>query len=128
MRDVPNDVTTYNFMVAEHHNYFVGAQKLWVHNCCEAFRDFSQARNAALDWLSQRGFKAEIPTMGKFGGNAGFPVGMRTADGKTGFRVEFDERSGAHINVFNGKEKGPHFTFDGNQDLVDQLIKQFRKE
>ena len=34
MRDVPNDVTTYNFMVAEHHNYFVGAQRLWVHNCC----------------------------------------------------------------------------------------------
>ena len=35
MRDVPNDVTTYNFMVAEHHNYFVGEQRLWVHNCCD---------------------------------------------------------------------------------------------
>ena len=34
VRDVPNDVTTYNFMVAEHHNYFVGEQRLWVHNCC----------------------------------------------------------------------------------------------
>lgn len=35
----------------------------------------------------------------------GMPIGMRASDGKTGFRVEFDGRSGAHINVWSGKEK-----------------------
>jgi len=52
---------------------------------------------------------------------------MRTGDGKTGFRVEYDERSGAHINVFDGKDKGPHFTFEADQSTVDNIVKQYRK-
>lgn len=50
---------------------------------------------------------------------------MTTANGKTGFRIEFDERSGAHINVFSGKLKGPHFQFNGNQNTVNKIIKRF---
>ena len=79
-----------------------------------AFKDFNQARNAAVEWLETRGFKAEQATLGKFGENAGKPIGMKTADGSVGFRVEYDARNGAHINVWAGKEKGPHFTFEGN--------------
>lgn len=52
---------------------------------------------------------------------------MKTADGSVGFRVEYDARNGAHINVWAGKEKGPHFTFEGSQSKVDQIVKQFMK-
>ena len=41
---------------------------------------------------------------------------MKTADGKVGFRIEFDEKVGAHINVFDKKEKDtPHFIFKANE-------------
>jgi len=92
-----------------------------------AFKDFNQARNAAVGWLDGRGFKAEQTTLGKFGDNAGRPIGMRSADGKSGFRVEFDERHGAHINVWSGKQKET-FTFEGNQSMVNRIIKHFVKE
>ena len=83
--------------------------------------DYNQAMNKALKWLEERGFKAEKPTIGKFGDTKGKPIGYRTADGKTGFRVEFDQRNGAHINVFSGKEKGPHFTFKGSPRTVRKI-------
>ena len=66
------------------------------------------------------------PTYGKFGSNAGKPIGMQTLDGKVGFRVEYDARNGAHINVWAGKEKGPHFTFDASQATVDKIVKLFQ--
>jgi RHS repeat-associated protein len=92
-----------------------------------AFKDFNQARNAAVQWLEGHGFKAERPTLGKFGDNAGKPIGMKSADGKSGFRVEFDERHGAHINVWSGRQKDT-FTFEGNRSAVDQIVKQFVRE
>lgn len=92
-----------------------------------AFKDFNQARNAAVEWLETRGFKAEQATLGKFGDNASKPIGMKTADGSIGFRVEYEARNGAHINVWAGREKGPHFTFEGNPSMVDQIVKQFVK-
>ena len=63
--------------------------------------------------------------MGKFG-NAGAPIGMQTADGKVGFRVEYDERNGAHINVWAGKEKGPHYTFDVSKETVERIHRLFQ--
>lgn len=83
--------------------------------------DFNQARNQALEWLSSRGFKAEKVTLGKFGTIKGKPIGMQTADGKVGFRIEFDDRHGAHINVWAGKEKGPHYQFQGKEATVTKL-------
>lgn len=53
------------------------------------------------------------------------PIGMQTADGKTGFRIEFDKRSGAHINVWSGKEKGPHFKFNASESTVTKLQSKF---
>jgi hypothetical protein len=64
----------------------------------------------------------------RFGDNAGKAIGMKTADGRVGFRVEYDARSGAHINVWAGKEKGPHFQFDASQSTVNRIIRQFVKE
>jgi hypothetical protein len=95
-------------------------QPVLVHND-DGGDDFNQAMSKALAWLGQRGFSAEKPTLGRFGTIKGQPIGMQTADGKTGFRVEFDERSGAHINVWSGKEKGPHFTFDASESTVTKI-------
>ncbi|WP_350307607.1 RHS repeat domain-containing protein, partial [Photorhabdus viridis] len=93
---------------------------------CPAVKDsFEQARNKALNWLTDRKFKAEKVNTGKFGSTKNQPVGMTTADGKTGFRIEYDERSGAHINVFSGKEKGEHFLFDATEKTVTKLQKLF---
>ena len=89
--------------------------------------DFNQAMNQALEWLLARGFKAEVPTIGKFGSTTGRPIGMQTADGKVGFRVEFDARSGAHINVWAAKEKGPHFTFAASEATVERIQRPFEK-
>ena len=90
------------------------------------FEDYEQARNAALKWLEERGFVAEKQNLGKFHDAAGIPNGMQTADGKIGFRVEFDENVGAHINVRAGKEKGPHFLFSGSKEKVEPFQMRFR--
>ena len=92
---------------------------------CGSTSSYEQARNKALKWLEERGFKAERVNIGKFGSTRGKPVGMTTADGKTGFRIEYDERSGAHINVFSGKDKGEHFLFDASESVVTKLQKLF---
>ncbi|WP_284403114.1 RHS repeat-associated core domain-containing protein, partial [Acidovorax sp. SUPP2825] len=89
------------------------------------FKDYNQARNAALAWLTARGFSANTVNTGKFGSTAGQPVGMTTENGKTGFRVEHDSRCGGHINVFNGKEEGPHFTFEGSNKTVEKIQRSF---
>ena len=91
------------------------------------FKDFNQARNVAVSWLDGKGFKAEKATIGKFGESKGRPIGMQSADGKSGFRVEYDGRHGAHINVWSGKEKQT-FTFSGTKEQVDRLVRQFIKE
>lgn len=97
-----------------------GAASVLVHNNGGG-DDFNQAMSKALSWLQSRGFKAEKPTLGRFGTIKDVPIGMQTANGKTGFRVEWDERSGAHINVWSGKEKGPHFTFDAPESTVTKI-------
>nr|WP_329959636.1 RHS repeat-associated core domain-containing protein [Pseudomonas sp. AF03-9] len=89
---------------------------------------YEQASNNALEWLLENDFRAEKPTLGKFGPRKGEPVGMQTADGKTGYRIEHDERNGAHINVWSGKKKGPHYLFDSSPKTVIRLTKRFEKK
>ncbi|MBM7570654.1 hypothetical protein [Aquibacillus albus] len=76
--------------------------------------------------MEQRGFKSEKQTFGKFGYTKNEPIGRQTNDGKVGFRIEHDSRSGAHINVWAGKEKGPHFEFDASEKAVKKIKKRFR--
>ena len=121
----------FNVEVSGDHSFLVGARGVLVHNECgkvenQGHSDYDQARNAALEWLGSD-FKAEQEVLGRFGDIKGQPIGMSTADGKVGFRVEFDERNGAHINVWRGKKKGPHFTFDASEKTVGQITKRFRK-
>ncbi|MCS4251446.1 RHS repeat-associated core domain-containing protein [Pseudomonas sp. BIGb0164] len=89
---------------------------------------YEQALNKALKWLLENGFRAEKPTPGRFGPRIGEPVGMQTANGKTGYRVEHDESHGAHINVWSHKKKGPHFVFDASPKIVLKLTKRFSKK
>ncbi|WP_223560405.1 DUF6443 domain-containing protein [Chryseobacterium lathyri] len=91
------------------------------------YNDYNQARSAALKWLDTQGFKAEQEVFGKFGTSKGKSIGMSTAEGKVGFRVEFDARSGAHINVWSGKLKGPHFQFNSSEKTVNKIITRFSK-
>ncbi|MBT2445694.1 ricin-type beta-trefoil lectin domain protein [Streptomyces sp. ISL-43] len=118
---------TYNLTVADLHTYYVlaGATPVLVHNAGGGEDDYNQAMNKALAWLEARGFNAEKPTIGKFGTIKGQPIGMQTGDGKTGFRIEFDERSGAHINVWSGKEKGPHYEFKATESTVTRIQSRF---
>jgi hypothetical protein len=53
---------------------------------------------------------------------------MQTSDNKTGYRVEHDEKSGAHINVWTHRKNGPHYTFEENQKMVFQITKRFSKK
>ncbi|QHE87465.1 pre-toxin TG domain-containing protein [Hydrogenophaga sp. BPS33] len=53
-----------------------------AHSAGSVLKDFNQAHNAAVQWLEVRGFKAEQATVGKFGDNAGMPIGMKSADGE----------------------------------------------
>ncbi|PJK11255.1 hypothetical protein CO608_02010 [Lysobacteraceae bacterium NML08-0793] len=92
------------------------------------FDTFEQAMNAAMDWLEKRGFKAEKTRFGKFGNIKDKPVGMQTADGKCHFRIEFDDRHGAHINVQAGKEKGSHFVFKASEKTVTKIQRTFGKK
>jgi hypothetical protein len=78
------------------------------------FSDYGDAIKAALEWLSRRGVtKLEEAFEARMGG-----FGMRTSDGRSGYRIEFDRTSGAHINVWDRKTKGAHFTFPGNENAV----------
>ena len=123
----PDITPVFNLEVDLDHNYFVGTNKVLAHNGQEdlSFDDYNQARNAALDWLKKEGFKAETQVIGKFGPNKGKPIGMATANGRVGFRVEFTPSQGAHINLWSGKKKGPHIFFEGNQKMVNKIIRRF---
>lgn len=56
---------------------------------------------------------------------------MQTSAGKVGFKVEFNERSGAHINTsykYTGrKEKGLHFEFQLSEKRVTKIPKHYCK-
>lgn len=86
--------------------------------------DFNNATNEALRWLEANGVdtsRVEGPYIAKFGPHEGKPVGVRFSGGGY-YRVEFDSRSKAHINVGIRKHTGPHIHFEGNQKTVDNLI------
>jgi hypothetical protein len=100
------------------HVYRVGTLGILVHNSCAAFNP--QMRDA-LAWLESRGFDATraVPYASKWSERLN---GLR--DGNKGYRIEFDSRSGGHINVFAGKDIGPHFTFTNNPNDVSAVLRQ----
>jgi hypothetical protein len=69
----------------------------------------------------ERGFKAEKRNPAKFGKQK--YNGMTNADGTLGYRVKYDAKHGAHINVFDSSQKGSGgkatFTFGITVDYGD---------
>ena len=104
---------------------YVKDTNIWV-DPFGLIEDFNQAMKKVLEWLEDRGFRAEKPKFSRVGTDIGKPIGMQTLDEKIGFRVEFDDRSGAHINVWNRKEKGPHFKFDASEKTVNKIQRHYR--
>ena len=82
---------------------------------------YHEAITKALEWLKVHGAGVlDEAFEAKFGG-----FGMRTIDGSSGYRLEFDDvRSGAHINVWSRRLKGPHYTFPGNKADVQAKWRQ----
>jgi hypothetical protein len=119
-------VAVFNFEVDEEHTYFVGDEPVLVHNTDPINTDFNKAVNEALKWLRSQGIdtsKVEGPNDARFGPDKGKPNGVRFAGGGY-YRIEYDARSGAHINVGAGKTKGPHIKFEGTQKTVNKLIRR----
>jgi len=115
----------FNFEVAGTNNYFAGADPILVHNQNAPNTSFNGAMNEALGWLESQGVtELTSPTLARLGPDKGLPIGMKTADGFAGYRIEFDARSGAHINVWAGKANAPHIKFTGNENSVKSVIRQ----
>jgi hypothetical protein len=83
---------------------------------CKSYND---AIRAALAWLRDRRVRLEEAFETRMDS-----FGMRSLDRSGGYRLEFDHRSRAHINVWSHSEKGPHYRFPGNQLTVHALWRQ----
>ena len=128
---IPGVHRVYNMTVEAEHVYRVSTLGVLVHNMCRGqiggseslpeFKNFNDAQRAAQDWLETRGFNAAEAeeSVSKFTGEVN---GMRS--GNVGYRIEYDAQNGAHINVFSGKEKGPHLLFPGNENAVNSILGQ----
>jgi RHS repeat-associated protein len=117
----PTIQVVFNLEVEGAHTYFVGSEPVLVHNQTEAFKNFNSAIARAFEWLHSQGVDTSTLTQVrdfKFGGR-----GLTNAAGNIGFRIEWDPKIGAHINVFNRKVIGPHLTFPGNEKSVKTLLR-----
>lgn len=85
----------------------------------EKFKNYDGAIRAALDWLHNEKVELGEAFESRMGG-----FGMRSEDGSGGYRIEFDDKNQAHINVWAHKQKGPHFIFPGNEQAVRSLWRQ----
>jgi hypothetical protein len=123
--DIPDNVSTHNFMVADDHNYFVGRSGLWVHNCCigftpdtvaSAFQGMRSGGGHAMRHLIEEGL---IPNSGSLSARAGMFERMispilvgpaKTFDWKLGgtqSRAFVGQSDGRPVVVFVAKE-GPY--------------------
>jgi hypothetical protein len=74
-----------------------------------------------MDWLREQGVDLSTlrPQRYRLGG-----FGQYSAEGRFGFRVEWDPTHGAHVNVFTRRATGPHMLFPGNEAAVRALERQ----
>ena len=77
-------------------------------------RSYGEAIEKALAWL----IRHDITALDVVFETRMHAFGMRTNNGSSGYRLEFDTDSGAHINVWHHKIKGPHYVFPGNEQEV----------
>ena len=78
-----------------------------------------EAIEKALKWLDQHGVKLKRAWQKESG------FGMESDDGNAGYRLEFDDNHGAHINVYcEGKGNKFTYTFPGDRGVVKALYRQ----
>lgn len=63
-----------------------------------------------------------VEKLGKFGSQNNVRVGSQSANGKKGWRIDYDSKKGGHINWWNGNEKGA-IPINAGQNQIDQIIK-----
>ena len=80
---------------------------------------YGEAIELALKWLAKHHVQLEEAYEARRGG-----FGMRSADRSGGYRIEFSIDHGNHINVWCHYEKGPHYLFPGNEQVVRTLWRQ----
>ncbi len=83
------------------------------------YNNYNEAIRAALDWLRDHGVQLEEAFETRRDS-----FGMRSLNRSGGYRLEFDERNQAHINVWCHGQKGPHYRFPGNELAVRALWRQ----
>ena len=86
----------------------------------EGNRTMDNAIKVAKDVVGDLGDDA-VEHVGKLQGQKGKVVGFKSADGKKGWRIDYDDKKGAHINWWNGKEKGS-ILFKASENQVNQVI------
>ena len=138
IRDEGRRETVYNLEVHRAQTYYVGEQKLLAHNTCaeivlENVQDFNQARNKAFEIIGDIG--PTVPLTGRLGKSAGFGkiVGRQSKDGLVRWRVDFDPKKGAHINVEDfrlgkGKDAVKYaIPFEGGEDAFKSALKRINR-
>ena len=113
-------IKVYNFEVEEFHTYFVGENRVLVHNMCktsdsgEIFLDqektHESARNTLVNELDKTGTftNGAKPYIGRLEKSYGYgkQIGTQSLDGKVRWRLDYDEKIGVHYNIedfSNGK-------------------------
>ena len=113
-------IKVYNFEVEDFHTYFVGENRVLVHNMCktsdsgEIFLDqektHESARNTLVNELDKTGTftNGAKPYIGRLEKSYGYgkQIGTQSLDGKVRWRLDYDEKIGVHYNIedfSNGK-------------------------
>ena len=113
-------IKVYNFEVEEFHTYFVGENRVLVHNMCktsdsgEIFLDqektHESARNTLVNELDKTGTftNGAKPYIGRLEKSYGYgkQIGTQSLDGIVRWRLDYDEKIGVHYNIedfSNGK-------------------------
>lgn len=91
--------TTYNFNVQGQHNYFVGEIQALVHNSCEVVEAFESFNDARAHAVKSAGLSDKtVPFVNEIGPLKGKITGSMSADGKRGWRVDWDDNKNFHVN------------------------------
>jgi RHS repeat-associated protein len=82
--------------------------------------NFGDAGTVANSLIGELGDDA-VSHVGRTGPFSGKVTGQKSADGSRGFRIDYDSNKGAHVNWWNGKQKGA-IPFDGGLDHAKRIV------
>jgi hypothetical protein len=114
IKDTHGTQPTYNLEVADFHTYFVGEDRLWVHNECP---------ESGNDWFKKRGKKGKSPKVKCKNKNCGALHGgsNKAATGKEKIAVTIVQTAGA------GGLSGLNFRRFGNENDMREPMKRSYK-